>query len=500
MRSLGIVLAVALLLPLAGYAKTADTILNEIEAGLRKITKAIDDLGDASEDEADVDRVMDMTIDLLRDTIPDLAQYADDHLEAARVFEDYPDTLDDLFNALAFMKEMKAIQGQMHGAAEVCYSYERKLPQTLKRDLKDPKTTVRDLERTAKEYADEAEKLIEATEEHTRAMDNLRRSISGFRPSHREFNNAATTLKNSAQDVVDFEQGNLEEVEEACEPFVNWSRHKAFVDAKKVITDINKAIDEYNVDAKKWIADTKGIDESICESIRLIRDGYCQKDWEPGNSDALDLYDNMADSTARDFKNRLSDLVTLYERNLRDRGQTLSPRDTASKRNHEAVKSRADHLRALVYGKPLLGSNHPKLKVWRNYGVQQHVRLQNQYRCNVYEKAIPGTNGRDKPDCILLDECTIVEFKPNTPSGRADGAKVSVYASALNRWLKSEWPKYQHLPIPSRQDKQNISLDGDFILQARAWECIDDDGTALFGGDLETYDPCDRDQDLQCKP
>jgi hypothetical protein len=106
----------------------------------------------------------------------------------------------------------------------------------------------------------------------------------------------------------------------------------------------------------------------------------------------------------------------------------LAKRET--KRQGESLAARLDkerkRLERLSVSNVWRGANDPIRGYSSDYGKQQHRSLYSSYGCKVptavdKRARFPGS-GHTDPDCIVPDKCQVWEFKPDSPTGRVDGA------------------------------------------------------------------------------
>lgn len=485
-------------------ADTAEALIADVQKGLRGMARELSALGKSGANEDEVKKAADKLSDLVDPLIEQVFARGGD-ATAQREVAGYPESLKQLLAALDSMKKMKAKVGFIGARDEMRLCeivYPREMPKEFRDALAKPGAKRSHLDAIAKRYATIAKGYIDEAHATIADLDELRDSIKSFSPKHRDFNALKKALAGAADDVYEAEKAILDLIEADCGPLVDWADFQAYEDAVKILQDTGAAIVEFETDAEIWMEANSAVGDKICSGLRILRDAICNVDWEEANMAGLSSFEDIADDTAKDFRNELLDLKKHYENNLRARGQSLAPLDSNTQRIFNEIKARHQKLGRYIYGPTLKGSNNPKVALWMRYGVEQHRRLQQQRGCHVFEKSIPGSgDDRNHPDCILLkrNKCEIIEFKPDTPTGRAAGVKISTYVSMLNDWVEGEWSKLKNEPVPRAAARTGMLLNDEFVLQARAHGCIDDNGRAGFSGRVEVYDPCSKDNDLQCE-
>ena len=121
------------------------------------------------------------------------------------------------------------------------------------------------------------------------------------------------------------------------------------------------------------------------------------------------------------------------------------------------------------------GSNDPLRFYAAEYGKDQHKRLWSSFGCNVptaadKEARFPGS-GHNKPDCVVAEKCQVWEFKPDSPTGRADGPKQ---AAAYNAIV----PPYYTARHRQKQPAED-HLGGAEIMKTLSSKCLSGDQVKL---------------------
>ncbi len=479
--------------------RTRERLKDQIERDIKSLNGDIEDLGDANKDAGDVRSVL-SDLDDIAGLVGDLEEHAEGDTKAEDIVEDYPDLIGDLENALKALQDLKGTQFEHDAVPEFCEGLTKEFQSEVTTVLKN-NGTERDLETEAKPFASDAEERIDAAEETLREAQAEGRSVTRFSPSKSPWRETGRALEAAVEGITDHLESAFAQVTDACGPLVEWEDLDFVEEAVTIINDQAGAIQKFLKDGEEWFDDTRGINDRVCFSLEIVRDAYCQYDWEEAESmsKAKALYDRLANSASRDVIVEVDELLRRYERELQGRGQALRSKDKDAERLYLNMNKRYQGLKKLKSGDDLKGARNPKTQTWIRYGVQQHNTMTNRYRCNIADKPIPGASGHTKPDCILLDGCEIVEFKPNTPSGLKAGGKVRSHLSQFNRWAERRAKALiaAGTPIPAKAERTNMSYNDEFVLQAMAHECIEDDGVSTFSSDVETYEPCTKEA-LKC--
>ena len=75
----------------------------------------------------------------------------------------------------------------------------------------------------------------------------------------------------------------------------------------------------------------------------------------------------------------------------------------------------------------------PNPRYFMEFGVLMHSRMEQSFGCDVKDVAFPGSLKR--PDCVRARDCKIIEFKPNSASGRQRGlVQLQAYQSIVEAY------------------------------------------------------------------
>lgn len=498
MRALGpIALAAALALP--AHADEADTLLIKIQSDLRDLTRDIGALGRSSADQGDVEGVAGDVIDMVDDLLRLIRVMGDNH-QAEQTIKGYPASMDELIDSLEVLAQMKGMTGEFQPGQELCAELLEAVPGEMSALLIAEGTTVRSLDRIGDSYARQAQSLMRDADRHLGDLDDMARGVKGYRPDHRDFNAHAAALSDAADATYKAEAEAFEAMAATCERVIDYKKQPYYEDAETLLKDRENAIGEFLNNGRAWLDENRDIGGQICESHRLLRQAYCDLDLEPENLSRRSAYDRAIEDSARAFRSKVADALSNYDRNLEATAELYSPLSREVRDLVRGLDARRDYLTRLRDGAPLKGMNNPSTRLWRDYGVQQHLRLQRSLNCSVAERRIPGMSGTNTPDCISLQACQVIEIKPGSTNGLKDGGKIEEYVFAINDWLEEQWPDHEGTPIPSKTNNRNMRFDDQFVEQARAWGCLTESGRATFWGDVETYRPCSETIDLACEP
>ena len=146
-------------------------------------------------------------------------------------------------------------------------------------------------------------------------------------------------------------------------------------------------------------------------------------------------------------------------------------------------------LLAVRNGDLLKGSRNPWLQTWQDYGVKQHDAMTRRWSCDEHDTPIPGSNKR--PDCFVVKDCTIIEFKPDSPGAKKQGDdQLDNYQALLQDYFE------EILGTTSEAEDWEVrgAYGGDDVLARLIDEgCVDDEREQVdLKTAMATYDRCDR--------
>lgn len=504
------------------WSDSYDELAESLAKKVTSLERSVSELGNEGEDASDVRSVI-RSLDEIIDVLGDMEDYEGSVDGVDRLISGYERDLAGLSDALGALADMKERAGEIEPMIRECADIDRAflrymnneadklVPELRASNLDDDAVDPELLEAAqlivtekAIEMADEAKARLDLGQDIKSELDRFARTATNPRMSHSDLREAKSILEDAASETHVTEQGYLAELSDACTPVIEYEDHRAYQTVMLRFStqaeDLEQLADDFVRDAEAWLAKNERIGDEICQNLETLREAYCDYDAEPNETNRLySRYDAVADDVADTFRQRISEATNEYDRKLAGLGSALADYDRRTQDVYDRLRDRMAIYYRLDNSEMLRGSNNPKVKLWRDYGVQQHGLLQQQSFCHLVERAIPGFNGALRVDCVDIESCEVVEFKPDSSSGSRSGARVDDYVQALNAWLESEWDEFKNEPVENLRASSASEFNDTFVRQAIAHECLVD-GEGQFEGIVETYSRCVRTIPLDCVP
>lgn len=509
--------------PALAWADSYEDLAEELSKQVRDLARNVAELESEGHDAGDVRQVI-RSLDDIIDVLGDMEDYEDSVDGLDRIISGYESDLAGLSNALDALADMKELTGEIEPMVQECADLDRAFLRYMHDDapdlvpaldagdpdedavdpelLEEARETVR---QNAIGIAEEAEARLELGRDVISDIDRFVRAATSPRMAHSDLREVKSAMEEAAFQTHVTEQGHLAELEDACSPLINYEDHRAFTTVLLRFSEqaggMEELADDFVREAEEWLAANERIGTEICDDLEVLRRAYCDYDAEPNERNPLySRYDSAADDVADAFLRRIEVATREYDRNLAGIGRALQGYDNVTEDLYDRMRKRMAYYYKLESSEVLAGANNPQLRLWRLYGIEQHNRLQRDPNCHLTERAIPGTSGSQRVDCINIRSCDVIEFKPDSDSGRRDAAKVNDYVRSLNSWLEDRWSDIQTDDLPNASYSSASEFDDDFVLQARVAGCINDEGEANFTGVPYFYDRCSKVIPLQCEP
>ncbi|MCG8461756.1 MAG: FUSC family protein [Holophagales bacterium] len=283
------------------------------------------------------------------------------------------------------------------------------------------------------------------------------------------------------------------QAEKACDKLALGSRHPEIEKAvAKLSRFSHSSLNLLNAEIGAWIRASQKIFGLQCETLEELWKDYCSIDAEENELlDGSVLASFRAGFIASDIDDKIDDI--LHElKPVQDRADSLmdpaQPKDVQTKARAlfgAAIERRDKLIDIRKQYVDLKGNQHPLKQFATRYGIQQHKRMSSSEGCDVADKKI----GNGRPDCIVADECMVLEFKPDDPAAEAKGREQLFtkpgYVPQAERYYS------QFLPVGGTpRNVPPSSLGGERIMRKLQDAGCIDDGTVELDGKVETYKVC----------
>jgi hypothetical protein len=229
------------------------------------------------------------------------------------------------------------------------------------------------------------------------------REVEQFETRLKEIRSRADALIRNSKDLRVFDEGELRSlINEMCTLDVTKRGDNAFEKAEDMTETAQKRVKDKH-------------DDLVGKGEKLKTDAsYYQDQFE-------DLLEAIEDLTERPAVK--DDAVRLL-----DRAGRLW---TEAKKVFEELNAEQNTISRVADG-TMLGANHPLIKASLVHGIEMHERLQREWRCDAVEFAAGGGSA----DCVVLDQCRVIEFKPSTHSISDAESQVERYVPDVSKAFK----------------------------------------------------------------
>ncbi|MFC1673580.1 hypothetical protein ACFL12_05430 [Pseudomonadota bacterium] len=269
-----------------------------------------------------------------------------------------------------------------------------------------------------------------------------------------------------------------------CEQLAQGRRNPDVVEARKEIAEATgDQVDALQTMVDAWEARAAGYFKLDCQAMQSLHEAYCGADL--GDKDNAGdvgklrgLAKGVSSKLLNDYQDIMDELEVIVELS-NDLESEMETRDEAKK----IFKELADELAKMKVAQSggLKGFNHPTVQYYIKFGREMHAKMERKFSCNVRDVAF-GSAGR--PDCISGKSCTVIEFKPDSKSGKSAGPRqVKKYKNPVEKFY-NDFTADLNSPPPSKYGGKAIMQQFD-----KASGCIKN-GKLDIDLDVEYYARC----------
>ena len=270
-------------------------------------------------------------------------------------------------------------------------------------------------------------------------MDGWYRTAGNFSPKLSVWGDVRSEMKSLAETSYKGFVEAFDRTEDACLRVAKGKDHPEVLAALKLIkaahgeraadlTGVEKEISEYATmigGFRDWYRkDTDGIATAFCAA---------SEEWKTGAIKEAEIV-AVLDRTKTELLSRakrISDEHALLIKAL-DAAKKAAPAGSAELTRIKAAdetlrKVKTSFDKAIATDPLAQGANNPKIRTKLEAGKAAHTEIQG--RCDEKEAKIDGDN---RADCI--QDCKVIEIKPDTTTGRSDGEKqIARYEAAFDK-------------------------------------------------------------------
>ena len=495
---------IAILLPLATLSLAQDDVDFERQDLMEEIDGYLDEIEDdlkrlLTETTARGAEAAINTTDELSRALSDLDDVAEDDAEAEDRADDWPAIVRDFITATTLLAKMKEGQYTFDDLAATCESGEKSLARKIaeyERDLdvvaytKLPELGDH-LGKPIFKQLNAHKDLVLDMDAHVDKIDDFR-AAGDWAPVNDQLQAAAKAINTHVTRVH-------AEAVESCSELAKAKDHREILGAIRLISDQVQELTEGEINSlragvKAWYTEATKYTALDCEELERVRQSVCGLDHEPTERITSSAPRSGVDRVKNNMRTGLRQLAREFERLA---AQAKQVREDATARGLPALLQEARAVMREVgpmYGKlkkieregTLLGWNHPQIQAAAKYGVQQHKILERRHRCDVADQAFDSS--RRRPDCVRADGCQLLEFKPKTPAAVKKGQEqLRDYLPRIRKYYEDILRRKGRDARVAPSDK----LGGQAILDAfHKNRCIVG-GRLTLRPKVVTYDLCD---------
>lgn len=421
--------------------------------------------------------------------------------------------------ALAVLGKMEKVQMAIDKLPEQCEDleegFEDKIAEIIKEIDDDDADDIEDL---AKSIEDQVEAALTNAEDIEDDLKNAARQVLSARfKDSRDYpkrwdSSIEKALDRAADDIVKYYARALNNAERACDPIEEPLRLSYVVAALKTTGATLDASEEFVKAGEEWFDRTRAVWEKNCDGLERLRIAYCSIDWNEtsGNGASDPRVKEALSKNNKDILTLIKRVVKEYKE-LKPEGDAVlaATGDDQVERLLVNMNKRYRGMESLLKdkGSALKGTQSPWIRTWIEYGKEKHKTLPSGFGCDVVDIAIP-TDSRSRPDCFVVRDCTVIEFKPNDPSEMRKGEdQVDRYVASLSdyyTWVLTEMLKDTDVTFADIKEgrvkpKGNV-YGGPDVFTEMADSCFKgEDEVEVKNGGVFGYDKCDRAQPI-CPP
>lgn len=289
------------------------------------------------------------------------------------------------------------------------------------------------------------------------------------------------------------ECGPLAEGEE--NPEVHAKEDEMYLQMKKDLDD----------ELNKWKEDAKAVYKIDCDSMKKLYENYCTNwDGDRENANEEPLYKSEAEKLQTQIKDKLTAPEAALD-SMATRAMQLSAARNGRMPSIDAykawvktmddfaalIKAERDALDRIKYNGIFKGYQNPKIQLWMSYGVQRHDEMYKTFKCTLADEAYCLSSNVDtqacrikRPDCVLVDDCEIREFKPKGKAVEAGKKQLQGYKTMLE--------DYYGYYLDRKADKESYAdaVGGAAVVDTLAAKCVTGGKLTFKTPDVDTYEPC----------
>jgi hypothetical protein len=420
---------------------------------IEDIDEKVEDIGDelsgfeSDSDVGDLDDAISYAREVL-DLVGRLDRVKGSDSRAESIVRYYPGYVEQFREGARHLKKMKEVQRTADGVADRCTADEATLQSAIRGyvgnpdDADDAPTKLPEMGRAfGRTWSDKLEKLEDNDEVMQRAASDARFSVSD-----NEWSGVTSAFGKASSGMQSYWRERYRAAADGnttCKRLALGEKHpdieKALETLGKHTGGVKGTVTQLKKDYNEWLRDVKKLRKFSADDRDAIRDVLCNA----GEYEMEAKVNEVADRWASQISSVYGTTLGVADR-LKARAQA---KELAKYKGPKEVLAGIEKNVASIEklkNKELLGSNNPALRTKIEWGKKRHEELQRGCKYSELEISTSYCDNKIRPgsrcflDCVKTSStCQVIEFKPNSDSGKSEGAvQVEAYEKGLQKWYK----------------------------------------------------------------
>ncbi len=470
---------------LAGSTEGRKQLLETVTKAIDKFATKISEVHGASGTSA-VDSAGSL-LDEVTTALRSLINAQGDDAKLKKLTEKWPDLAQGARDALKPLRELKLHHYVLDALPAKCDEIEKQLEAYIK-DHKADADAVKSLPAEAERLGKPVVVGMELARQRQTEMSNDRDRVARFSSSDGPWTAVAAAFDMTASSILADYKAGMTKLAKQCGNIILMEKHPDVLAAIKTFeTTTSESLTKLEADINRWVDDAKATYRTDCDGMKQIWEAYCGVDWSPTADVSED--EDAAKAVAVDLQKVMQkEMQPVLDQlaGLDARVNAVSDKAKGS-RLAEKIDTQRARLERLKKQGVWEGNFSPVKQFAQKFGDSAHAQMWSKFSCKVPTSAtgvadFGGSGKHRKPDCLVPDTCTIIEFKPNRTDAISKGkAQLAEY----KRLLQQMYTKYAESDsIP------DAAFGGKEVMDALKKNCSTGSDISLKTS-LETYDICD---------
>jgi hypothetical protein len=423
---------------LANTAQGKDAIYAKLDEKLKRIESLVKDVVGAS-DPGKMDEAL-STMSEIASLVSEVDSIKGTDRKATFIAEQWPEYVRNFEPAARSLRALKVSHHNLDEAPGKCRDASAELKAMMAKLLADhdPDGLV-DIPAKARVLGDRYRAALAGMDQFRATMTGLKATVEAYEPRDERWRYIKENLRASALAIFEYWDKQTQQTHTECDDLSKGESNPA---VERFLSDLGNVTSNefatYQKDAGAWEAQARGIYILDCKDMQELWDAWCSVEFEPNEEPEDSVVEQKTHEIIERERETIAGLIGTSYTTLVATGNRLQAKAKYASAAGEVLKElekQKGRLEKLQNkNEEWRGSNNPAFAFTTAYGKQQHDRMNDQNKCNLYDKSgFPGL-GKDRPDCVVVNgkgSCWVLEFKPQGFSGNN---KVEDYLNAVQRY------------------------------------------------------------------